>query len=85
MNVPSIAPSAQAIAAVPRRAAVGLIRIYQLLLSPLLGSNCRFAPSCSHYAAQAIERHGLARGGARAARRLLRCHPWSPGGWDPVT
>ncbi|NMQ18742.1 membrane protein insertion efficiency factor YidD [Candidatus Competibacter phosphatis] len=61
-----------------------LIRGYQLLLSPLLGNHCRFYPSCSQYAREAIERHGALRGGWLAIRRVLRCHPWHPGGVDPV-
>ena len=61
-----------------------LIRGYQLLLSPLLGNHCRFYPSCSPYAREAIERHGALRGGWLAIRRVLRCHPWHPGGVDPV-
>jgi putative membrane protein insertion efficiency factor len=60
------------------------IRAYQLTLSPLLGPACRFEPSCSRYASEAIERHGPWRGGVLAARRLLRCHPFRPGGYDPV-
>lgn len=66
------------------RAALGLIRAYQLLVSPLLGAHCRFAPSCSAYAAEAIARHGLLAGSWRALRRLGRCHPLNPGGFDPV-
>jgi putative membrane protein insertion efficiency factor len=62
----------------------GLLRIYRVAVSPLLGPCCRFAPSCSAYAAQAIQRHGLVRGTWLALRRLLRCHPFHPGGWDPV-
>jgi putative membrane protein insertion efficiency factor len=62
----------------------GAIRLYQLGLSPVLGNNCRFEPSCSHFAAEAIERHGPWRGGAMALGRLLRCHPWHSGGCDPV-
>ena len=61
-----------------------LIRGYQLLLSPLLGNHCRFYPSCSQYAREAIERHGALRGGWLAIRRVLRCHPWHPGGVDLV-
>ena len=61
-----------------------LIRAYQFLLSPLLGSHCRFTPSCSQYAAEAIEKHGAARGSWLAIRRILRCHPLCPGGFDPV-
>lgn len=69
----------------PRRGAIMLIRAYQIGVSPLLGAHCRFAPSCSRYAEQAIVRYGLLRGGRMAAARLLRCHPWNAGGWDPVT
>jgi putative membrane protein insertion efficiency factor len=60
-----------------------LIRIYQLVLSPLLGGSCRFEPSCSRYAAACIHTHGALRGSALAVRRLLRCHPFHPGGYDP--
>jgi putative membrane protein insertion efficiency factor len=67
-----------------RTAALFLIRLYQLLLSPLLGPRCRFYPSCSRYATEAIRRHGLGRGGWLALRRLSRCHPLNPGGIDPV-
>ncbi len=63
---------------------VFLIRVYQTLLSPLLGPRCRFYPSCSHYAVEAIRRHGAWRGSGLALRRLLRCHPLHPGGYDPV-
>lgn len=63
---------------------VALIRGYQLLLSPLLGNHCRFYPSCSQYASEAIELHGVLRGIGLATRRVLRCHPWHPGGIDPV-
>jgi putative membrane protein insertion efficiency factor len=61
-----------------------LIEAYRLLLSPLLGGHCRFWPSCSAYAGEAIERHGALRGAELSLRRLLRCHPFSPGGVDPV-
>jgi putative membrane protein insertion efficiency factor len=60
------------------------VRAYQVLLSPFLGGACRFYPSCSRYAAEAIERHGAGRGGWLALRRLLRCRPFSPGGVDLV-
>lgn len=61
-----------------------LLRGYKLGISPFLGQNCRFYPSCSDYAAQAIDLHGPARGSLLAARRLCKCHPWHPGGLDPV-
>lgn len=61
-----------------------LIRAYQLTLSPFLGSHCRFTPSCSRYAAEAIEKHGAARGSWLALRRIFRCHPFCQGGFDPV-
>lgn len=63
---------------------IALIRIYQLFVSPLLGNHCRFYPSCSQYAREAIEQHGALHGVWLAIRRLLRCHPWHPGGVDPV-
>ena len=62
----------------------GLIRAYQLLLSPLLPPSCRYEPSCSHYAAEAIAEHGSLHGSWLALRRLLRCHPWGGFGYDPV-
>jgi putative membrane protein insertion efficiency factor len=60
------------------------VRGYQLLLRPMLGANCRFYPSCSDYAHAAITRHGALAGTALAARRLCKCHPFHPGGHDPV-
>ena len=63
---------------------IGLIRVYQKLISPLLGPRCRFYPSCSSYAVQALTVHGVVKGSGLAAWRLLRCHPWNPGGLDPV-
>ena len=66
------------------RVAVGLLDFYKRFLSPLLPRACRFEPTCSVYARKAIERHGLARGLGLAVRRLLRCHPFHPGGLDPV-
>ena len=68
----------------PRRCAAGLIRGYQLLVSPLLPPSCRFTPSCSQYALEAVRRYGAVRGSWLAARRLARCHPFHPGGFDPV-
>lgn len=63
---------------------LGLLAAWQLLVSPLLGPACRFEPSCSRYAAEAVRRHGPLRGSGMAARRLARCHPFHPGGFDPV-
>jgi len=63
---------------------LALIRFYQFAFSPLVGNQCRFAPTCSHYAHEAIERHGALRGTLLAAWRLLRCQPWNAGGIDPV-
>ena len=67
-----------------RRVLIGIIRAYQYLLSPWWGSQCRFTPTCSHYAVEALERHGALAGSWLAARRILRCHPGSAGGYDPV-
>ena len=63
---------------------IRMIRGYQLFISPLLGHNCRFYPSCSQYALEALRRHGPVRGSWLAVRRILRCHPWHPGGVDEV-
>lgn len=67
-----------------RRILIALIRFYQGAVSPLLPSTCRYTPSCSRYALEAVRRHGALRGGWLAARRLLRCHPLGGRGWDPV-
>ena len=67
-----------------RAALTAPIRLYQWTISPLLGVNCRYAPSCSEYAVEAIASHGIARGGWLALRRMLRCHPWGGSGYDPV-
>ena len=69
---------------IPRRLVQAVIRGYQLLISPLLPPSCRFTPSCSQYALEAVGRHGAVRGTWLAARRLVRCHPFHPGGFDPV-
>ncbi len=63
---------------------LALLRIYQYLLSPWVGQHCRFHPSCSEYAREAIETHGALKGAWLAARRLSRCQPWNAGGFDPV-
>ncbi|MCL2325609.1 MAG: membrane protein insertion efficiency factor YidD [Proteobacteria bacterium] len=67
-----------------RHGCLGLLWVYQNGISPYLGANCRFRPSCSAYAREAIQKHGVTRGGALALRRLIRCHPCHPGGYDPV-
>lgn len=67
-----------------RKLAVASIKVYQYAISPMMASHCRFYPSCSCYALEAIETHGLLRGGWLSLRRLGRCHPWNPGGYDPV-
>lgn len=63
---------------------IALLRFYRYAISPMLGRNCRFHPTCSEYAIEAIERHGALRGGWMAAKRVGRCHPFNPGGYDPV-
>ncbi|MFZ5871850.1 MAG: membrane protein insertion efficiency factor YidD [Actinomycetota bacterium] len=63
---------------------IGVVRAYQLLVSPLLGQTCRFYPSCSAYAVGALREHGALRGTWLSIRRVARCHPWNPGGVDPV-
>ncbi len=60
------------------------LRFYRYAISPMLGRNCRFYPTCSEYAIEAVERHGALRGGLLAAKRVGRCHPFNPGGYDPV-
>jgi uncharacterized protein len=67
-----------------RRFFIFLISCYKVLLSPFLGNNCRFYPSCSSYAQEAIAEHGVIKGSYLAARRLSKCHPWHEGGVDPV-
>lgn len=62
----------------------GLVRGYQLLISPIMPSTCRYQPTCSGYAMQALERHGAMKGGWLALRRISRCHPWGGWGYDPV-
>lgn len=62
---------------------LALVRGYQVLISPWLPRVCRFQPSCSAYAIQALVQHGPLRGGWKALRRISRCHPWNEGGWDP--
>ncbi|MDO8932536.1 MAG: membrane protein insertion efficiency factor YidD [Rhodocyclaceae bacterium] len=61
-----------------------LVKLYRYAISPMLGRSCRFDPSCSEYAIEALQRHGAVKGIWLAARRVGRCHPWHPGGYDPV-
>lgn len=68
----------------PSRLLIGLVRLYRLTVSPVMAPSCRYWPSCSEYAIEALRRHGAARGGWLTTRRLCRCHPWSAGGVDEV-
>ncbi|NLN48197.1 MAG: membrane protein insertion efficiency factor YidD [Clostridiales bacterium] len=61
-----------------------LIKVYQKAISPLFPNKCRFIPTCSHYAIEAINKHGALKGGALAVKRIMKCHPLNPGGYDPV-
>ena len=63
---------------------IALVRFYRYAISPMLGRNCRFHPTCSEYAIEALERHGALRGGWMAAKRVGRCHPFNSGGYEPV-
>ena len=67
----------------PARLLIGLVRLYQWTLSPLLGPVCRFQPSCSQYFIEAVRKYGAVRGAWRGILRIGRCHPWHPGGYDP--
>lgn len=67
-----------------KKIAIMIIKFYRLFISPLKPPTCRFVPTCSEYALQAIEKYGIIRGGKMAIRRILRCHPFHPGGYDPV-
>jgi len=69
--------------AIPGRILIGCVRGYQLLISPWLGPNCRFTPTCSQYSIEAIRKYGAIRGTIKAALRICRCHPFHPGGHDP--
>jgi putative membrane protein insertion efficiency factor len=73
----------QFVAHLPAVALIALVRIYQYTLSPLIGRQCRFHPSCSNYMIGAVEKYGALRGLRRGLRRICRCHPWHPGGIDP--
>jgi hypothetical protein len=65
-------------------ASIVLIRVYQLVISPAIPPSCRFVPSCSQYALEAVQRYGAVKGWFLSLRRLAKCHPWNPGGFDPV-
>ncbi|MCB8816819.1 membrane protein insertion efficiency factor YidD [Desulfosporosinus shakirovi] len=67
-----------------RHILIGMIRLYQVLISPLKGQTCRFYPSCSEYSAQALLKYGLIKGSWKSIKRILKCHPFNPGGHDPV-
>lgn len=67
-----------------RRILIGFIKFYRLFISPFLGPHCRYAPTCSCYAMEALEKHGVLRGSWLSIRRILRCHPWGGSGFDPV-
>jgi putative membrane protein insertion efficiency factor len=69
---------------IAQKVALAIIRFYQRFLSPMLGSNCRFYPTCSSYMAEAIAKYGVLKGGWMGLRRIGRCHPWHEGGFDPV-
>jgi len=77
-------PIAAALIRLPQTLLIGLVKAYRLLLSPWLGSACRFEPSCSAYSMQALQQHGAAMGSYLTLHRLARCHPWCDGGIDPV-
>jgi putative membrane protein insertion efficiency factor len=74
----------KSLAVFPQNFLIGLVKAYRLLLSPSLGSSCRFEPSCSAYSLQALHQHGAVRGSYLTLHRLARCHPWCDGGIDPV-
>tara|TARA_B100001029_G_scaffold179845_1_gene191573 strand:+ start:4405 stop:4623 length:219 start_codon:yes stop_codon:yes gene_type:complete len=63
---------------------VKIIQLYQLIISPLIGSNCRYTPSCSTYSIEALKKHGLMKGGKLSIKRILSCHPFGKSGYDPV-
>lgn len=81
---PPTPPSAKPRRSLAQQAAIGAVRLYQYTLSPMIGPCCRYAPSCSHYTCEAIEKHGVLGGVTLGAARILRCHPWGGSGYDPV-
>ena len=80
----SLAVASDVVSRLPQRGLIVLVKGYRLLLSPWLGSDCRFEPSCSAYSLQALQRHGAGRGSYLTLKRLARCQPWCEGGHDPV-
>lgn len=74
----------QAASVFPSNIVIGLIKVYRRFVSPMLPPSCRFTPSCSQYTLEAVQRYGVLNGGVKGAWRLLRCHPFSSGGYDPV-
>lgn len=69
---------------IPRNVLILIVKLYQVTLSPLVGKSCRYLPTCSNYCIEALRRHGAIRGTLMGAWRILRCHPWARGGYDPV-
>ena len=67
----------------PSLVLIALVRVYQLTLSPIIGQQCRFQPTCSHYMIEAVRKYGATRGAWKGILRICRCHPWHPGGYDP--
>jgi putative membrane protein insertion efficiency factor len=67
----------------PSLVLIALVRVYQLTLSPIIGQQCRFQPTCSHYMIEAVRKYGAIRGAWKGTLRICRCHPWHPGGYDP--
>jgi putative membrane protein insertion efficiency factor len=84
VNRPLSTVVGRTVVAVPRTVLILLVRAYQIVLSPLLPASCRYYPSCSTYAIEALARYGALRGGWLTLRRLARCNPFRPGGYDPV-
>lgn len=68
---------------IPSAILIGMVRLYQIFLSPIFGGQCRFHPTCSHYFIEAVKKYGAISGSYRGIRRILRCHPYHPGGYDP--
>jgi putative membrane protein insertion efficiency factor len=81
--LPFLACAVGFVISLPAMLAIGVVRLYQWTISPLLGNRCRFTPSCSAYFIEAVRKYGLVRGSWKGARRIGRCHPWGPTGYDP--